>query len=149
MNLKKLRVLKNAVRSFDLLDDEKPLRVVFTTQRDNRVDDKICLKLSGIAFDIDDPLRPLIPDDTHPNCRCYYVDEETGAILTDISSRRDVRRRNELTNRQRKNIVRKDKKYLTEKKLDLIVKYMQKNQKWQSKSKRASIEQIINWIEII
>ena len=149
MNLKKLRVLKNAVRSFDLLDDEKPLRVVFTTQRDNRVDDKICLKLSGIAFDIDDPLRPLIPDDTHPNCRCYYVDEETGAILTDISSRRDVRRRNELTNRQRKNIVRKDKKYLTEKKMDLIVKYMQKNQKWQSKSKRASIEQIINWIEII
>ena len=149
MNLKKLRVLKNAVRSFDLLDDEKPLRVVFTTQRDNRVDDKICLKLSGIAFDIDDPLRPLIPDDTHPNCRCYYVDEETGAILTDISSRRDVRRRNELTNRQRKNIVRKDKKYLTEKKMYLIVKYMQKNQKWQSKSKRASIEQIINWIEII
>ena len=77
------------------------------SQHLNRVDDKICLKLSGIAFDIDDPLRPLIPDDTHPNCRCYYVDEETGAILTDISSRRDVRRRNELTNRQRKNIVRK------------------------------------------
>jgi len=149
MNLKNLRVLKNAVRSFDLLDDEKPLRVVFTTQRDNRVDDKICLKLAGIAFDVDDPLRPLIPDDTHPNCRCYYVDEVTGAILTDISSRRDVRRRNELTNRQRKNIVKKDKKYLTEKKMDLIIKYMDKNQKWQSKSKRASMEQIINWIEII
>ena len=149
MNLKNLRVLKNAVRSFDLLDDEKPLRVVFTTQRDNRVDDKICLKLAGIAFDVDDPLRPLIPDDTHPNCRCYYVDEVTGAILTDISSRRDVRRRNELTNRQRKNVVKKDKKYLTEKKIDLIIKYMDKNQKWQSKSKRASIEQIINWIEVL
>ena len=82
LTLKKLKAIRNAVRAFELIDDEKPFRVVFTTQRDFRVDDKICLPLAGIAFDIDDPLRPIIPDDTHPRCRCYYVDEATGQIVT-------------------------------------------------------------------
>ena len=132
---KKLLAIKNAVSVFDLLDQEKQPKVVFTTQRDNRVDDKICLQLAGIAFKIDDPLRPVIPDDTHPNCRCYYVDQLTGQVVTDISSKRDVKKRDQLTDRQRKNWNKKDKRKLTQKKMDLIVEVMEQNEEWQSKSK--------------
>ena len=154
LTLEKLKAIRNAVRAFELIDDEKPFRVVFTTQRDFRVDDKICLPLAGIAFDIDDPLRPIIPDDTHPRCRCYYVDEATGQIVTDISSRRDVKRRSELTDRQRKNIVKKDKKYLTQKKMELIDENIKKQQKYQKIKSRnewqyelqASLEQIFKWV---
>lgn len=134
MQIKKLRVLRNAIKSFDIFDQKVRHKIVFTTQRDNRVDDAICLPLAGIAFDIDDPLRPVIPDDTHPNCRCYYVDEITGQIITDISSHRDIKERDELTDRQRKKIIKEDKHYLTQKKMDLIVEYMEKNEEWQSKS---------------
>jgi len=150
-----LKIVRNAVRAFELIDEEEEVqRVVFMTQRDNRVDDAICLPLAGIAFEIDDPLRPIIPDDTHPRCRCYYIDEKTGAILTNISSRRSTRERNELTNRKRKNIIKKDRHYLTEKKIDLIIDNMKKNQEWQRKSKThkprsASLEQIVNWIELL
>ena len=155
MNLKQLSALTKFIAGdigLDVIDYEefweeevKPQKVVFTTQRDNRVDDKICLQLSGIAFTIDDPLRPLIPDDTHPNCRCYYVDQATGEILTDISSTRDVKERNKLTDRQRKNYLNKHKKKLTQKKMDLIVDYMWKNEKWQNK--KASLEQIGKWLK--
>ena len=131
LTLQKLRAIRNAVSVFDILDEEKPSRVVFTTQRDNRVDDAICLPLAGIAFEIDSQFRPIIPDDTHPHCRCYYVDEVTGAIVTDISSRRDVKRRSELTDRQRKNIVKKDRKYLTQKKMELIDENINMQQKYQ------------------
>ena len=108
-----LKLIKTALSVWNLLDERTPPKVVFNTQRDNRVDDKICLQLAGISFQIDDPLRPIIPDDTHPNCRCYYTDENTGQIVSDISSKRDVKRRNELTDKQRKNISKKTKKYLT------------------------------------
>ena len=154
LTLQKLRAIRNAVSVFDILDEEKPSRVVFTTQRDNRVDDAICLPLAGIAFEIDSPFRPIIPDDTHPHCRCYYVDEVTGAIVTDISSRRDVKRRSELTDRQRKNIVKKDRKYLTQKKMELIDENIKKQQKYQKIKSRnewqyelqASLEQIFKWV---
>ena len=157
LTLQKLRAIRNAVSVFDILDEEKPSRVVFTTQRDNRVDDAICLPLAGIAFEIDSPFRPIIPDDTHPHCRCYYVDEVTGQIVTDISSRRDVKRRSELTDRQRKNIVKKDKKYLTQKKMELIDENIKKQQKYQKIKSRnelqydlqASLEQIMKWIRVI
>ena len=152
-----LKLIKKAVSVFTLLDERTPPKVVFTTQRDNRVDDLICLKLAGIAFQIDDPLRPIIPDDTHPNCRCYYVDAITGQIVSDISSKRDVKRRNRLTDRQRKNIVKKDKKYLTQKKMELIDENIKKQQKYQKiKSKnewqfelQASLEQIMKWVRVI
>ena len=134
MQIKKLRVLRNAIKSFDIFDQKVRHKIVFTTQRDNRVDDAICLPLAGIAFEIDDPLRPVIPDDTHPNCRCYYTDEVTGQIITDISSHRDIKERNELTDKQRKKILKEDKHYLTQKKMDLIVEYMEKNEEWQIKS---------------
>ena len=157
LTLQKLRAIRNAVSVFDILDEEKPSRVVFTTQRDNRVDDAICLPLAGIAFEIDSPFRPIIPDDTHPHCRCYYVDEVTGQIVTDISSRRDVKRRSELTDRQRKNIVKKDRKYLTQKKMELIDENIKKQQKYQKIKSRnewqfelqASLEQIMKWIRVI
>ena len=130
LTIKNLKLIRNAVSVFTLLDEEKPPRVVFTTQRDNRVDDKICLQLSGIAFDIDDPFRPVIPIDTHPNCRCYYVDEQSGQVVSNISSKRDIKRRSELTDKQRKNIVKKDKHNLTEQKRELIDKNIKKQQKY-------------------
>ena len=158
LTLKNLKLIRNAVSVFTLLDEEKPPRVVFTTQRDNRVDDRICLQLSGIAFDIDDPFRPVIPIDTHPNCRCYYVDESTGQVVSNISSKRDIKRRSELTDKQRKNIVKKDKHNLTEQKRKLIDKNIKKQQKyvtdkqidkyeWQfNLEKKASLEQIEKWV---
>lgn len=126
MQLKLLKKIKNALSVYDLLDERNPPKVVFNTQRDNRVDDKICLQLAGIAFEIDDPLRPIIPDDTHPNCRCFYTDEQTGQIVSDISSERDIKRRKKLPPEPRH--------YKTEKKEKLIVEYMKKNEEWQSKS---------------
>ena len=157
LQLNQLKVIKNAISIFDIYEEEKPPKVVFTTQRDNRVDDAICLPLAGIAFEIDSPFRPVIPIDTHPNCRCYYVDEVTGAIVTDISSKRDVKRRSELTDRQRKNIVKKDKKYLTQKKMELIDENIKKQQKYQKIKSRnesqfelqASLEQIMKWMRVI
>ena len=109
MQLKLLKKIKNALSVYDLLDERNPPKVVFNTQRDNRVDDKICLQLAGIAFEIDDPLRPIIPDDTHPNCRCYYTDEQTGQIVSDISSKRDIKRREKLPP-ERKDITRQRRK---------------------------------------
>ena len=146
-----LKLIRNAVNSFQLLDEEKPPRVVFTTQRDNRVDDKVCLELSGIAFEIDDPLRPVIPDDTHPNCRCYYVAEDTGEIVTNISSRRYVKELNKLSDKQRINYLKKNRKNLTKNKMDLIVDTMFENEKWQKKIpdypyKDASLEKIKKWL---
>jgi hypothetical protein len=55
--------------------------LIFRTQEDSKVDDLICLPLQNQEFDFDDPLRPVIPDDTHPNCRCYYEDANTGINL--------------------------------------------------------------------
>ena len=151
---KKLRAVRNAVSSLSLLEEEKPPRVVFTTMRDNKVDDIICVELAGLAFEIDDPLRPIIPDDTHRNCRCYYVTEDTGEIVTNISSRRSVKKRNKLTDRQRKNYLKKNKKKLTNRKLDLIVETMEKNIEWQTKLpdypyRKPSLEQIHKWLDML
>ncbi len=58
---------------------QRPL--IFMTQQDSKVDDLICLPLEGTVWDIDDPQRPKIPANTHPNCRCFYIDPATGANL--------------------------------------------------------------------
>lgn len=55
--------------------------VLFMTQRDNKVDDVICLPLEGTVYAIDSPRRIRIPSDTHPNCRCFYIDAVTGENL--------------------------------------------------------------------
>ena len=44
MQLKLLKNIKNALSVYDLLDERNPPKVVFNTQRDNKVDDKICLQ---------------------------------------------------------------------------------------------------------
>lgn len=64
-------------------DKKKP--VIFMTKMDSKVDDKICLPLEGTVWDLDnDPKRPKIPKDTHPNCRCFYIDGITGRKLGQI-----------------------------------------------------------------
>ena len=93
MDIHTLKILESAIRSPDILfspedTPDKQFMVRFTTQQDNRVDDFICLPLSGNEYRIDDPDRPIIPEGTHPNCRCYYVHVQTGEIVTDISSER-------------------------------------------------------------
>lgn len=40
--------------------------VIFTTKRDNKVDDLICLPLEGTVYEIDSPRRVRIPSETHP-----------------------------------------------------------------------------------
>lgn len=55
--------------------------VIFMTQRDNKVDDKICLPLEGTVYSIDDINRVKIPSGTHFHCRCYYIDAVTGENL--------------------------------------------------------------------
>ena len=69
MDQKILNILKAALKSHELLNDDRFSNIViFTTQRDNKVDDFICLPLAGNEYGIDDPNRPRIPEDTHPNC---------------------------------------------------------------------------------
>jgi len=60
-------------------EDKTP--VIFMTKMDSKVDDKICLPLEGTVWDKGDTNRPKIPNDTHPNCRCFYIDAITGQDL--------------------------------------------------------------------
>lgn len=43
---------------------------------DSKVDDKFCLPLANLEWDIESPNRPSIP--IHPNCRCHWENKETG-----------------------------------------------------------------------
>lgn len=52
--------------------DKTPL--IYMTQEDSKVDDKICLPLEGTVWDKGDPNRPKIPGSLHPNCRCFWLD---------------------------------------------------------------------------
>jgi len=63
------------------LVSEKKRPVMYMTQRDNKVDDVICLPLEGNVYSINDSKRPKIPSDTHLNCRCFYLDAITGENL--------------------------------------------------------------------
>jgi hypothetical protein len=62
-------------------DIEDEVTLIFRTQQDSKVDDKICDPLEGEEYKLDDPFRPSIPDDTHPNCRCFWEDKETGELI--------------------------------------------------------------------
>lgn len=62
-----------------IADGKRP--VIYMTQRDNKVDDKICLPLEGTVYEIDSPSRVRIPSETHLNCRCFYIDAVTGENL--------------------------------------------------------------------
>ena len=76
------------LRELDRLSDEQErnfadveLVLIYRTQQDGRVDDIHCLPLEGEVFMSSDPVRPVIPKDLHPNCRCYWEDAETGENL--------------------------------------------------------------------
>lgn len=58
-----------------LTQDKTPL--IYMTQEDAKVDDKICLPLEGTVWDKGDPARPRIPRSLHPNCRCFWLDAIT------------------------------------------------------------------------
>lgn len=58
-----------------LKKDMTPL--IFMTQQDSKVDDKICLPLEGTVWDKGDPNRPKIPRTLHPHCRCFWLDAIT------------------------------------------------------------------------
>lgn len=78
-----------AVLNSAISDDEQVIKllsqnkrpVIYMTQRDNKVDDIICLPLEGNVYSIDAANRPRIPADTHENCRCFYLDAVTGENL--------------------------------------------------------------------
>ena len=72
--------VSNDVEVIKLIKERKR-PVIFTTKKDNKVDDLICLPLDDEVFAIDDPLRPKIPGETHKNCRCVYIDAVTGENL--------------------------------------------------------------------
>lgn len=63
-----------------LIEDGKT-PVIFTTKQDSKVDDVICLPLEGNVYEKNSAQRPRIPLDTHPNCRCVYLDGITGKNL--------------------------------------------------------------------
>src|SRR5699024_12238097 len=46
--------------------------VIYTATLDNRTSD-ICRGLDGKRFKLDDPNKPKIPENTHPNCRSCYL----------------------------------------------------------------------------
>ena len=55
--------------------------VIYETQDDDKVC-PICEELAGEEYTIGIDNLPKIPDDTHPNCRCYYEDADSGEPLT-------------------------------------------------------------------
>jgi len=72
--------ISNDEEIIEILAEQKRA-VIYMTQRDNKVDDIICLPLEGNVYTIDAPNRPRITLDTHPNCRCFYLDAVTGENL--------------------------------------------------------------------
>lgn len=56
-------------------------RIVYNTQGDSKVDARICKALEGAVFNSGNENRLLIPDDTHPNCRCFWTLQSTGENL--------------------------------------------------------------------
>jgi len=75
-----ITTLQEDEKLVSLVEDGKS-PVIFMTQQDSKVDDKICLPLEGTVYARNSPQRPRIPLDTHPNCRCFYVNGTTGKNL--------------------------------------------------------------------
>ena len=63
------------------LAQENKTPLIFMTQQDSKVDDKICLPLEGTVWAQEDVGRPRIPSTTHPNCRCFWINGITGQNL--------------------------------------------------------------------
>ena len=75
-----ITTLQEDEKLVSLVEDGKS-PVIFMTQQDSKVDDKICLPLEGTVYARNSSQRPRIPLDTHPNCRCFYVNGTTGKNL--------------------------------------------------------------------
>lgn len=75
-----ITTLQEDEKLVSLVEDGKS-PVIFMTQQDSKVDDKICLPLEGNVYEKNGSQRPRIPLDTHPNCRCFYTDGITGKNL--------------------------------------------------------------------
>ncbi len=75
-----ITTLQEDEKLVSLVEDGKS-PVIFMTQQDSKVDDKICLPLEGNVYDRNSSQRPRIPLDTHPNCRCFYLNGTTGKNL--------------------------------------------------------------------
>lgn len=87
-NLNAAKNVQGAIDSNDIRFSEDPeeRKIIFTTQKDTKVDDRICQPLNGTVYDIANDSFPIIPDDTHINCRCEFRQKTTGKIVRDISS---------------------------------------------------------------
>ena len=64
------------VRIVVVADGEPTDEVRFETEMDERVC-PICEDLDSDVYLLEDD-KPHIPEDTHPNCRCYYIYVDTG-----------------------------------------------------------------------
>lgn len=64
------------------LIEQNQTPLIFMTQMDSKVDDKICLPLEGTVWDEEDPVRPRIPSGTHPNCLTGDTIIESDGIIS-------------------------------------------------------------------
>lgn len=67
------------------IENTAQFSVIFVTEEDDRVC-PICQEFEGIEYQVDPDTRiiinaPVIPDDTHPNCRCRYMIIDSEEIL--------------------------------------------------------------------
>lgn len=62
------------------IDYQSAVQVMFKTREDEKVC-PICEPLNNNVYDINDPSKPEIPDDTHHNCRCRYLVYQDGEFV--------------------------------------------------------------------
>lgn len=80
---------------FTFSENETERVIVYNTQRDSKVDDEICKPLNGKTFDAAFNVFPRIPEDTHPNCRCFYTQQSSGKVVSDLSSNFQAKSKND------------------------------------------------------
>ncbi len=73
----KPRIIKKEKRVKELDDTT---RVIYKLDYGHDKTD-VCDDYADEVYEADSSDIPLLPDDTHPNCKCYFEDEETGEYL--------------------------------------------------------------------
>ena len=73
----KPRIIKKEKRVKELDDTT---RVIYKLDYGHDKTD-ICDDYADEVYEADSSDIPILPDDTHPNCKCYFEDEETGEYL--------------------------------------------------------------------
>lgn len=74
------KILAQELPAGEFVFSTDELEVQFTTRRDHKVC-PICEPLDGRRFKMDDTSKPNIPEDTHPNCRCRYLEVRNGKAI--------------------------------------------------------------------